>query len=69
MTQAPTQRSPRNECIVMEAPHPIIAPASAPQRRLRFARRKIRLELFELEPESGEDQPLPIDLGLDQVES
>jgi hypothetical protein len=30
--------------------------------------RKLPLELFELEPESGEDERLSIDLGLDQIE-
>jgi len=52
----------------MEAPRPIIASVRSAAQRLKSARRKIRLELFELEPESGEDEAVPLDLGLDQLE-
>ena len=31
-------------------------------------RRKLSLVLYELEPESGEDERISIDLGLDQLE-
>jgi hypothetical protein len=31
-------------------------------------RRKLPLRLYELEPESGEDERISIDLGLDQLE-
>ncbi len=32
------------------------------------ARRKLHLELWELEPGAGEDERLDLDLGLDQIE-
>ena len=47
--------------------------AARPQARkpqhVRTMRRKLRLDLFELEVESGEDEALGIELPLDQLES
>jgi hypothetical protein len=31
-------------------------------------RRKLVLEMWEMEPESGEDESIGLDLGLDQIE-
>jgi len=36
--------------------------------RTKALRRKLQLELYELEPESGEDERLDADLDLDQLE-
>jgi hypothetical protein len=38
------------------------------QQRRKIVYRKLPLELFELEPESGEDESLHVDLDLDQLE-
>ena len=37
-------------------------------RRTKFVHRKLPLQLYELEPESGEDERLHVDLDLDQLE-
>jgi hypothetical protein len=34
----------------------------------KIIRRKLPLKLYELEPESGEDESLHVDLNLDQIE-
>lgn len=38
------------------------------EQRTKGVRRKLPLELYELEPESGEDESLDVDLDLDQLE-
>ena len=53
----------------MEPARPVTARIGAGSKRARkLVKRRLFLELFELEPESGEDECIPIDLGLDQVE-
>jgi len=53
----------------MEAPRPITAhDGSVVERSTKAVRRKVQLKLFELEPESGEDEAVSLDLDLDQIE-
>ena len=52
----------------METASPVTAHLASTLRPSRPVHRVLPLELFELEPESGEDECLPIDLGLDQIE-
>jgi hypothetical protein len=42
--------------------------ASLAKQHARVIYRKLPLNLFELEPESGEDEDIGVDLDLDQVE-
>ena len=38
------------------------------EQRTKTVHRKLPLELYELDPESGEDESLDVDLNLDQLE-
>lgn len=42
--------------------------AASTLRSAKPLHRKLPLELYELEPESGEDERISVDLGLDQLE-
>jgi len=53
----------------MERPTRLLArPRSLDKQRTRVIYRKLPLDLYELEPESREDEDIGVDLDLDQVE-
>ena len=43
-------------------------PESLAEDRTKIVYRKLPFELYELEPESGEDESIHVDLDLDQIE-
>ena len=60
---------PLQGCCVTEQVTRIQArPKRVGEQRTRAAHRKLRLELYELEPESGKDESVHVDLNLDQLE-
>ena len=66
----PVTKQPSPECDSMEPPRPITARVSAGILRFqRRANRRLPLDLYELEPESGDDERLQVDLDLDQIEA
>jgi hypothetical protein len=53
----------------MERPTRLLTRArSLDKQQTRIIYRKLPLNLYELEPESGEDEDIGVDLDLDQVE-
>ena len=45
----------------------IARPKRVAEKRIRIVHRKLPLDLYELEPDSGVDRPLNLDLNLDQI--
>ena len=43
-------------------------PKRVGEQRIEILRRKLPLELYELEPESGEEEDLEVDVDLDELE-
>jgi hypothetical protein len=67
MARANREKASRG-CATMEPARPIIADVSTRRVSARRAHRRVRVNLYELEPESGEDERLSLHLDLDQIE-
>jgi hypothetical protein len=57
------------EGVFLKSPGPTTNSSSGRIQQVEFrSRRKLHFELWEMEPEAGEDERMDLDLGLDQIE-